>query len=136
MKDKRLNVNSGKFMQLEPTVTSSEFATTGTLTADILASVTVPTGAYVTQVALLCTAAIGSQDLDVGDGDNVERFLTAIVSASANALLVAPHNDGATTAGGVVAGKYYSASDTIDVSSDATGADAAGSAKLLVWYYV
>lgn len=130
--------NSGSYFQERPTVISDEFATTGTTVGGIIEQVTIPAEAYVTKVALLCTAAIGSQDLDVGDGDNVERYFNAIVSASEGDLMIAPHVVGTRVAGGIVAGKYYDTADTIDVSSDITGSlnDAAGSAKLLVWYFV
>ena len=141
MRAKYIEENSGRYFQERPTVISGEFATTGTggaTTSGIMKSVSIPAGAYVTKVALLCTAAIGSQDIDVGDGDNTDRYLDGIVSASAYDLIVAPHTVGTTVAGGVAAGRYYASADTIDVKTNITGTlnDEAGSAKLLVWYFV
>lgn len=141
MRSSYLEQNSGKFFQERPTIISDEFATTGTggaTTSGIIKSVSIPAGAYVTKVALLCTAAIGSQDIDVGDGDNTDRFLDGITSASADDLIVAPHTVGTVVAGGICAGRYYDSADTIDVKTNVTGTlnDEAGSAKLLVWYFV
>jgi len=137
MRSSYLEQNSGKFFQERPTV-QAEFSCTGT-TLTMTTSVPVPAGAYVTKVALAVTGRIGSQDLDVGDGDKVDRFFGQIVSASSGAIMVAPHNHVATNvAGGAVAGKYYAAADTIDVTSDVTGSldDRTGTAILMVWYYV
>jgi len=139
-----LEQNSGKFFQERPTIISDEFATTGTTslagvaTGAFLKQVTVPAGAYVTKVALLCTAAIGSQDIDVGDGSQVNRYIGAISAMIVDDIIVAPHIAGTRVAAGQSAGHYYSSADTIDVSSNVTAtlADEAGSAKLLVWYYI
>jgi len=141
MRSSYLEQNSGKYFQERPTVITDEFATTGTngeYTSGIIKKVSIPAGAYVTKVALLCTAAIATQDLDVGDGSNVDRFIDGIVSASAGDMIVAPHTVGTTVAGGISGGKYYAAADTIDVITNITGTgdDEAGSAKLLVWYFV
>lgn len=137
MRSSFLEQNSGKFWQERPTVQTEEFSTTGT-TATMSAHVTIPAGAYVTKVALVCTARIASQDIDIGDGDKTDRFLGQIVSASAGAIMVAPHTVGTRVADGVVAGKYYADADTIDATSDVTGSlnDRVGSAILMVWYYV
>ena len=126
MRSAYIEKNSGKFFQERPTIISDEFATTGTVslagvaTGAFLKQVSIPAGAYVTKVALLCTAAIGSQDIDVGDGDNDNRYLGAIVSASADDLIIAPHVAGTRVAGGFAGGRYYSSADTIDVTSDIT----------------
>jgi|GEM_PF-3084651 len=91
----------------------------------------VPIYSYVYAVGLLIVAAIagGSPDIDVGDGDNTDRYIDGLGEwATANDIIMAPHCTNT-----CVAGRYYAAQDSIDVLVN-TKADTTGTVKVLVWY--
>ena len=144
MRSKWNEQNSSSYFQERPTVVSDAFGVTGTLTnagvatTAILGQVSIPKGAYVTKVQLMATVAVGTQDIDVGDGDDTARYMEGIVSMTQYDLWTAPNAIEATVAAGQVAGRYYASADTIDVTSDvAASADVSvGSCILSVWYYV
>lgn len=136
MRSALLEQNSGKFWQERPTVISNEFAVTGSAADGVLGYVSVPKGAYVTKVQLMATVAVGTQDLDVGDGVDDIRYMEAITTITQYNIITAPNVASGTTGTNQVAGRYYAAADTIDVTSDITSATAVGSCILSVWYYV
>ena len=104
-----------------------------TSTAGVYSVFTVPAGSYVLGVKILVTAAItaGSADIDVGDGDNPDGFIDGWACAAGGAALGSIVAGLATTAtAGISTGKYYAASDTIDV--DINTVAGAGKIKLLI----
>jgi hypothetical protein len=117
-------------------VVSAALAVTGA--AGTQKAVEIPAGAYVYKVALLCTGAVagGSTDpnMDVGDGDDLDRYMDGITDMAANDILIAPVGTGSTVAGKPASGHYYAAADTIDVVNNATATT--GTVKLMVWYYI
>mgnify|MGYP003128992316 FL=1 len=104
-----------------------------TSTAAVYPVCTVPAGSYVLGVKILVTSAItaGSMDIDVGDGDNADMFIDGwdgtAGSVAVNTIIDA---SGSALEAGVASGKYYAASDTIDV--DINTVAGAGKIKLLV----
>lgn len=104
-----------------------------TSTAGVYPVCTVPAGSYVLGVKILVTSAItaGSMDIDVGDGDNADMFIDGwdgtAGSVAVNTIIDA---SGSALEAGVASGKYYAASDTIDV--DINTVASAGKIKLLV----
>ena len=91
----------------------------------------IPIYSYVYAVGLLVSIAIagGSPDIDVGDGDNTDRYIDGLGAwATANDIITAPHAKNT-----CVAGRYYAAQDSIDVLVN-TKADTTGTVYLLVWY--
>ena len=136
MKDNRLNLNSGSYMQFAPTVVSDAISIAATNTTT--KAVDIPIGAYVTQVALLCTVRAGSADIDVGDGDDVDRYVDGVTAMTANNMIIAPNVASGTSGANEVGGRYYAASDTIDLITNTTGSldDGVGSCRVLCWYYV
>lgn len=93
-------------------------------------AVTVPAGAYVTRVGVLCTTAVASADFDVGDGVLASRYIGSITTMRASDIIMSQLTG--TKAAVHVGGHYYSAEDTIDVTINATAT--AGTIKVLVWY--
>ena len=85
---------------------------TALTSADVLEVIRVPANTLVTNVALnVTTAEGGTLTVDVGDGDNVDGYLDGL---NANAT-AAYHTVAGTDA--FEAGKYYTAADTIDVTT-------------------
>ena len=138
MRAKYIEQNSGDYFQERPTTMSEAFGVTGTTVSGVLGYVNVPLGAYVTKVALMATVAVGTQSLDVGDGTDPDRFMDGITAMTATNIITAPNVASGTTGSNEVAGRYYAAADTIDVTSTITAsADVSvGSVRLLVWYFV
>ena len=136
MRSSYLEQNSGKFFQEKPTVVSKAISLAATNTTT--EAVSVPLGAYVTAVKLLCTVRAGSVDVDVGDGDNADRYADGISAMTAYDILNLPNVASGTAATNEVGGRYYAAADTIDVVTNTTGSlnDGVGSCKVLVWYYL
>lgn len=136
MRSSYLEQNSGKFFQEKPTVISKGISVAATNTTT--QAVSIPLGAYVTKVALMCTVRAGSVDVDVGDGDNADRYADGITAMTANDILNLPNVASGTDATNEVGGRYYAAADTIDVVENTTGSAnvGVGSVKVLVWYYV
>ena len=94
----------------------------------------IPAGTYVLGIQILVTSAItaGSMDIDVGDGDDTDRYANAWAAAT-GALALGSVIDcpcGSTTGLGVQSGRYYVASDTIDITVNTVAG--AGSCRLLV----
>jgi hypothetical protein len=137
MRSALLEQNSGKYFQERPTIMSAPFGVTGTTAAGVLGYVPVPAGAYVTKVALMSTIAVGTQSLDVGDGDDADRYLDGITAMTQYNIIAAP-NVASTAITAECNGRYYAAADTIDCTSTTTAsADVSvGSCRLLVWYFV
>jgi len=92
----------------------------------------VPAGTYVHKVQILVTAAItaGSMDIDVGDGDDADRFIDGWAAAT-GALALGSIIDCPGAAAGVTSGRYYASADTIDI--DINTVASAGKVRLLVW---
>ncbi len=137
MKDERINRNSKKWMQFEPTVVSDAISVAATNTTT--AAVTVPIGAYVTKVAILSTVSVANVDIDIGDGDNVDRYMDGVTTLVQYNMILAPNvATGVDGTAGETGARYYAAADTIDVIENTTGSadTAVGSIKVLVWYYV
>jgi hypothetical protein len=146
MRSSYLEQNSGKFFQEKPTVQSDAFGTTGTATlagvatGAVLGQVSIPAGAYVTKVQLMATIAVGTQELDVGDGDDTDRYMDGISTITQYNILTAPAVQTGDIGDGTaeVSGRYYADADTIDCISTVTASAAVsvGSCILSVWYYV
>jgi len=106
-----------------------------TSTAGVYEVFQVPAGAYVLDIRVLVTSVItaGSADIDVGDGDDPDMFIDgwdcSTGSVLAGTIVLFGGASGASEAG-VSSGKYYSASDTIDV--DINTVATAGKIKLLI----
>ena len=104
-----------------------------TSTAGVYPVFNVPAGGYVLGVKILVTSVItaGSADIDVGDGDNADRYIDGWACGAGT---VAANNivDGGSTAvtNGTSNGRYYGSADTIDV--DINTVAGAGKIKLLV----
>ena len=103
-------------------------------TAAVYPVIKIPAGTYVLGVQILVTSVItaGSMDIDIGDGDDGDRFADAWAAAT-GALAVGSVIDcpcGGVDGRGVQAGRYYAASDTIDV--DINTVASAGKIRLLV----
>ena len=103
-------------------------------TAAVYPVISIPAGTYVLGVQILVTSAItaGSMDIDIGDGDDADRFADAWAAAT-GALAVGSVIEcpcGGVDGRGVTSGRYYVAADTIDV--DINTVAGAGKIKLLV----
>ena len=139
MRSSFLEQNSGKYFQEKPTVISDavSMAATNTTTK----AVSIPLGAYVTKVQLLATVACANCDITVGDGDNDDRYMDNLTTITQYNIIQAPSvasGDIGVNGNAEVTGRYYAAADTIDIIEGTTGSanTAAGSVKLLVWYYL
>ena len=105
-----------------------------TSTAGVYPVINIPAGTYVLGVQILVTSAItaGSMDIDVGDGDDADRYADAWAAAT-GALALGSVIDcpcGGVDGRGVTSGRYYATADTIDV--DINTVAGAGKIKLLV----
>ena len=94
----------------------------------------VPQGTYVTNVQILVTVVIvaGSMDIDIGDGDDVDRYADAWAAAT-GALALGSIIDcpcGGVDGRGVTSGRYYAAADTIDIITNTVATS--GKVRLLV----
>ena len=100
-------------------------------TAGVYPAISVPAGTYVTKVQILVTSAItaGSMDIDIGDGDDADRFIDGWAAAT-GALAVGSIIDTPGAGAGVTSGRYYAATDTIDI--DINTVAGAGKIRLLV----
>ena len=129
-----INPNSKFYNTLSPTVQSDAISVAATNTTT--KAVDVPIGAYVTKVMMLSTIALANCDVDVGDGDSADRFIDGVTTMTQYDIVGAP-NIASGAACDEVNGRYYVASDTIDVVENTTGSadTAAGSVKVLVWYH-
>ncbi len=136
MRSALLEQNSGKFWQEQPTVISDALSTANTNADGVIPMVSVPLGAYVTKVQVLATVAVANQEFNIGDGDSADRYIDGLTTLAQYDIAEAPNVNG--VANDEVAGRFYAAADTIDfVSTITASADtAAGSIKLLVWYFV
>ena len=136
MRSSYLEQNSGKYFQERPTVISKAISIAASNTTT--AAVSIPKGAYVTKVAVLSTVAVTTADIDVGDGDNVDRYFNGIVTIPQYDIMVSGGAADAVASTGDVGGRYYAAADTIDVIENNTGTLVvpAGSIKVLVWYFL
>lgn len=137
MKDNRLNKNSGKFMQIEPTVISNALSVSATNTTT--KAVDIPGGAYVTKVMLFAPNTVANVDIDVGDGDDTDRFIDGMTTLGTGDMVVAPNvATGVDLSSGEVGAHYYATSDTIDIKENTTASadTSAGTVKVLVSYYV
>ena len=124
-------------MQIEPTIISSDISVSATNTTT--AAVTVPIGAYVTKVMLLAPNTVANVDINVGDGDDTDRYIDGITTMGTGDMAVAPNiATGADLSSGETGAHYYATSDTIDVVEVTTGSanTAAGTVNVLVSYYV
>ena len=135
MRSALLEQNSGKFWQEQPTVISDAISVAATNTTTTVVSI--PLGAYVTKVEMLSTVALANCDVDVGDGDSADRYIDGVTTMTQYDIVGAP-NVASGAACDEVNGRYYAAADTIDIVENTTGSanTAAGSVKLLVWYFV
>ena len=85
---------------------------TALTSADILEVIKVPAQTLVTHVALeVTTAEGGTLTVDVGDGDNPDGYLDGVNANATAAYLTVAGTDA------FEAGKYYTAADTIDVTT-------------------
>ena len=92
---------------------------TALTSADVLEVIRVPANTLVTNVALnVTTAEGGTLTIDVGDGDDPDGYLDGV---NANAAAAYIPVDGTAA---FAQGKYYTAADTIDVTT-VNAADAA-----------
>ena len=94
----------------------------------------IPAGTYVLGIQILVTSAItaGSMDIDIGDGDDADRYADAWAAAT-GALALGSIIDcpcGGVDGRGVTSGRYYAAADTIDI--DINTVASAGKVRLLV----
>ena len=79
---------------------------------DVLEVIKVPANTLVTHVALnVTTAEGGTLTVDVGDGDNPDGYLDGVNANATAAYLTVAGTDA------FEAGKYYTAADTIDVTT-------------------
>ena len=86
---------------------------------DVLEVIKVPANTLVTHVALnVTTAEGGTLTVDVGDGDNPDGYLDGVNANATAAYLTVAGTDA------FEAGKFYTAADTIDVTT-VNAADAA-----------
>ena len=89
---------------------------------DVLEVIKIPANTLVTSVALnVTTAEGGTLTIDVGDGADPDGYLDGVNANTAAAYSLAPS---AGTPTGYADGKYYTAADTIDVTT-VNAADAA-----------
>ena len=102
-----------------------------TSTAGVYPVIHIPAGTYVLGVQILVTSAItaGSMDIDIGDGDDPDRFIDGWAAAT-GALALGSVINCPGAAAGVTSGRYYAAADTIDI--DINTVAGAGKVKLLV----
>ena len=106
-----------------------------TSTAAVYPVFAVPAGSYVLDIKVLVTSAItaGSMDVDVGDGDDPDRFIDGWDGTAASIDVNTIHSFGQSSSAtevGVDTGAYYSSADTIDV--DINTVASAGKIKLLI----
>lgn len=113
-------------------LTSAEVSVATTATTK---AIQVPAGAYVYRVA---ATSVGSgftgAVVDIGDGTDTDGFMDGLTTIVAGDIVVAPIPGGA-AATDETAGKYYSATDTIDVIVS-TASPTGGSLVLYVWYFM
>lgn len=89
---------------------------------DTLEVIKIPANTLVTSVALnVTTAEGGTLTIDVGDGDDPDGYLDGANANTTAAYITSPS---AGTPTGLADGKYYTAADTIDVTT-VNAADAA-----------
>ena len=102
-----------------------------TSSAGVYPVMEIPAGTYVTKVQILVTAAItvGSMDIDVGDGDDADRFIDGWAAAT-GALALGSIIDCPGAGAGVTSGRYYAAADTLDIDINVVAG--AGKVRLLV----
>ena len=100
-------------------------------TAGVYPVISIPAGTYVLGVQILVTSAItaGSMDIDIGDGDDADRFIDGWAAAT-GALALGSVINCPGAGSGVTSGRYYAAADTIDI--DINTVASAGKVKLLV----
>ena len=94
----------------------------------------IPLGTYVTGVQIVVTTVIvaGSMDIDIGDGDDADRYADAWAAAT-GALALGSIIDcpcGGVDGRGVTSGRYYAAADTLDVTINTVATS--GKIRLLV----
>ena len=95
----------------------------------------VPAGSYVLDIRVLVTSAItaGSMDIDVGDGDDPDRFIDGWDGTAGSIDVNTIHSFGQATGAteaGIDSGAYYASADTIDV--DINTVASAGKIRLLI----
>jgi hypothetical protein len=82
---------------------------------DVLEVVKIPANTLVLGVALnVTTAEGGTLTIDVGDGDDPDGYLDGVNANTTAAYITTPS---AGTPTGLASGKYYTAEDTIDVTT-------------------
>ena len=117
----------GRSKVVEPIVSSAiSIAATG-----VTEAVSIPAGAYVFRVGLLATVALANADVDVGDGDDPNRFIDGVTTLTEYDMLMSgvPANP---VAGKPCGGHYYAAADTIDLDVNTAST---GTVKVLAWYH-
>ena len=137
MRSAYLEQNSGKFFYDRPTVISKEVSVAATNTTTTV--VNIPAGAYVTRVVLLAPNTVANVDINVGDGDDVDRYIDGMTTLGTGDMVVAPNvAHGVDASSGETGAHYYASVDTIDIVENTTASanTATGTVKLLVWYYV
>ena len=137
MRSAYLEQNSGKFFYDRPTVISKEISVAATNTTT--AAVSVPAGAYVTRVMMISDATLLSGGLNLGDGDDTDRYLDSVTTAGTGDIWTCPNVAvGVDLSSGETGAHYYASADTIDVKENTTGSlnSATGTVQLLVWFYV
>jgi len=138
---KYVNPNSGSFMTEEPTAISADISVSA---SGVTNAVWVASGTYVTKVGVMASGLLvsASTTIDIGDGDDADRYIDGLVSLATNNIIFAPTiklstdiTDRPTVRADEVHGHRYTGVDSIDVTVTNSKA-AAGSIKVLVWHYI
>lgn len=104
---------------------------TGGLSADdVIEMVPIPEGAQILDIVLHADNGTASLVIDVGDGDDVDRYLDGVDGSAA--VIASLSADGDVAASPV--GHTYSADDTIDITLLAAGATATHVYTMTVTY--
>ena len=132
-----LEQNSGKFFYDRPTVISKELSVAATNTTTTM--VNIPAGAYVTKVMLYAPNTVANCSINVGDGDDTDRYIDSITTMGTGDIAVAPNvATAADLSSGETGAHYYATADTIDIVEETTASanTATGTVQLLVWYFI
>ncbi len=131
-----LEQNSGKFGQLPITVISRALSVAATNTTTEL--VNIPASTWVTAVYLKADNTVANVDIDVGDGDDVDRYIDGVTTLGTNDVVKAPNvATGVDLSSGETGAHYYSSADTIDVVENTTASadTAAGTVRVAVPFW-
>ena len=131
-----LEQNSGKFGQLPLTLISRAISVAATNTTT--EAINIPAATWVTGVYLKADNTVANVDLNVGDGDDVDRYIDGVTTMGTDDVMKAPNvAPGVDLSSGETGAHYYSTADTIDLVENTTASadTATGTVRIAVQYW-